>query len=345
MKHIKLFESFNSNRLPNFRVEVIKPGMSSGRWLFTCLDASWNSFFGVFDLDGLKKLEDAMNTECVFAELLYAIDNTESEENQAFEAHTTIDVGKVSPEDKFINLHYRNLNIPIFPTDSISRVSNPPPGLTVGGDGLKDEQIIHGFSVTTSKVPLKGKSEGVPVQNYPLVLNELHFADHHWSNPQKTKNYEKAFDYLIGFRTAPTEDEIYGMEEIQPYMGSIIDSGIPKGVLRTIEEIKKIESTPRSDSDSRTGEKNPNVVEFEKSSGFLDIIDELRNTSPDSSFTFDGDPGSQEREDSINRYKAEKKRLMTPLIQKALKLLQEGSSKLPPNYVEGYKMWLESIQK
>jgi chromosome segregation ATPase len=55
-------------------------------------------------------------------------------------------------------------------------------------------------------------------------------------------DYEMGFDQSVGFRKSPIEGGDYGMKEIEPYMESIIDAGIPKGVLKTIEEIKKLNS-------------------------------------------------------------------------------------------------------
>ena len=126
MKHIKLFENFKSYELPNFRVELFKSEMSRGKWLFTCVDESWNSFFGVFDLGGLNKLEDAMNTECVFAELTDVIKyEGKNKENLAFESATII-ISEIDPQDKYINLQYRDLDIPFFSQNLVSNVSNPP---------------------------------------------------------------------------------------------------------------------------------------------------------------------------------------------------------------------------
>lgn len=243
MRHIKLFEAFNSNNLPNFRVELVKPGMKSGLYLFTCVDGSWNSFFGVFDLDGLKRLEDSMNTECVFAELNDAINyGGKSKENEAFEAHTIVVINRVNSDDKYINLHYRGLDVPFFSESPVSNVTNPPPGLTVGEDGLSKENVLHGYSVTTSKSPLKVSPEEEDVKNYNIVINELNCVDHHWSDHQRTMDYEKGFDEYVGFRKGLIEGGDYGMQEIEPYMRSIIDAGIPQGVLRTIKEIKKLNS-------------------------------------------------------------------------------------------------------
>lgn len=343
MKYIKLFESFSSHKLPNFRVDLVKPGTISGRYLFTCVDGSWNSFFGVFDIEGLKKLEDAMNTECVFAELSDAIrDGGTDEENSAFEADTTIVISQVNSDAKFINLLYRDFDMP-FSEKPVSNVSNPPPGLVVGEDGLRDEHIIHGHSVTTSKIPLEGDSEGVEIDNYPIVLNELHFIDHHFSDHQKTEKYEKAFDENVGFRISPIEEEDFGMEEIEPYMRSIIDSGIPQGVLKTIKEIKN--SPPKKQQITNNLDKE----DFDKDPAFLNIIDTIENIQKDARSrhlsALSGEPGSQERVDSIERHLEEYRKLVSPHVQKAKKILQEWSSKLPREYFENWNKSLESVLK
>ena len=69
MKYIKLFEAFNSNNLPNFRVELVKHGMKEGKYLFSMVDGDRTSYWGVFDLGGLRKLEEDMNTMCIIDEL------------------------------------------------------------------------------------------------------------------------------------------------------------------------------------------------------------------------------------------------------------------------------------
>jgi len=243
MKYVMLFESFINYDLPNFRVKLLKTGMANGRYLFTCVDGSWNSFFGVFDLDGLKRLEDAMNTECVFAELSSAIQYGEKDKkNIAFEENSIISISGVSSDVKFINIKYRDFDLPFVSGSPVSNVSNPPPGLVVGEDGLQNEHVVHGFSVTTSKHALKETPGVEPIRNYHIVVNELNYVDHHWSDHITTKNYEEAFDDSVGFRKRPIEEGDYGMEDIEPYMASIIDAGIPKGVLKTIEEIKKLNS-------------------------------------------------------------------------------------------------------
>jgi hypothetical protein len=331
MRYIKLFESFNNYELPNFRVELVKPGMSSGKWLFTCVDGSWNSFFGVFDLDGLKKLEDAMNTECVFAELSNAIKyGGKNKENLAFEAHTTIIVSEIDSQDKYINLQYRDLDIPFFSQNPVSNVSNPPPGLVVGEDGLQDEHIVHGYSVTTSKSPLKESPDEEEIRNYPIVVNELNYVDHHWSDHQRTMDYEKAFDETGGFRKRPIEEVDYVMKDIEPYMASIIDAGVPKGVLKTIEKIKNgvVPIYPKKIKD-------PVEKDFEESSGFYEICSEIENIK----WSYLGNPQIYGKDGYKERFNQD----ILPLVQKAKKILAKWSSKLPREYVENNNIYLEYL--
>jgi hypothetical protein len=335
MKYIKLFEAFKSSKLPNFRVNLIKPGMGPGNYLFTCLDGSWNSFWGVFDLEGLKRLEDAMNTECVFAELYDAINYGKShKENSAFEEHTIIVVSKINPEVRYINLHDRSL---VDPFDSESpNYTNDPPGLAIGEHGLQDENIIHMFSVTTSKSPLKESPGGEKIENYPIVINELNYADHHWSDRKKTKDYVKAFDDTVGFRTTSLDGD-YGVKEIKPYMESIIDSGIPQGVLKTIEEIESAESAEVAPVRKR----DPREEEFERSSGFLEMIKEIQEQKDaiviDIRKTFVGRSGRAKYEEYVAR--------ISPFIRNAENVLKEWESNLPEDYVSRCKEKLSSYLK
>lgn len=330
MKHIKLFENFKSYELPNFRVELFKSEMSRGKWLFTCVDQSWNSFFGVFDLGGLNKLEDAMNTECVFAELTDVIKyEGKNKENLAFESATII-ISEIDPQDKCINLQYRDLDIPFFSQNLVSNVSNPSPGLVVGKEGLRDEHIVHGYSVTTSKSPLKESPDEEDIKNYPIVINELYYADHHWSDLQKTKDYEKCFDESIGFRNSPLEEGDYGMKEIAPYMKSIVDAGIPKGVLKTIEKIKNevVPIYPKIIKD-------PVEKDFEESSGFYEICSEIDNIK----WSYMGNPQIYGKDGYKERFNQD----ILPLVQKAKKILAKWSPKLPQEYVENNNIYLEYV--
>jgi len=347
MRHIKLFEAFNSYELPNFRVELVKPGMSPGNYLFTCVDGSWNSFFGVFDLEGLKRLEDAMNTECVFSELMDAIvfgkmDN----ENSAFEAHTTIIVSKINPQERWINLHYRDFDIPFFSQNTVSNVSNPPPGLVLGEKGIWEEHIVHGHSVTTSESPLKQSPDREKIQNYPIIINELHYVDHHWSDHQKTKDYEKAFDENVGFRNRPLEEGDYGMKEIEPYMEGIIDAGVPKGFLKTLKQIEGKEVSQPPAPPQKTKEEK----EFE--SIFYPLIDELGRMiyldryRPDDPNEW-GDPGSRKRIGTIKEMKRKMEEATRPLLAKIESILSTYKDKLPQEYLdqktEEYEMFKKSL--
>jgi len=103
MNHIKLFEEFNpyEYELPNFRVSLVTGGMTEGKYLFSLVDGNSDSYWGIFNLEGLKVLEDEMNTVCVLEELKKAIEFPNKKNEPvvwAKEEWTKLVVNKV-PED------------------------------------------------------------------------------------------------------------------------------------------------------------------------------------------------------------------------------------------------------
>ena len=341
MKHIRLFESFNAYELPNFRVELIKPGMSSGKWLFTCMDGSWNSFFGVFDLEGLQRLEDAMNTECVFAELYNAIQwNSNKEKNAAFEEFTHIGVNPINPSGKWINLKSRELDISFGFNNSGSNVSDPSSGLTIGEEGIEEENIVHTFSVHVSDKPIKEDANREFVKNYPANLNTLYYSDHHWSVELNTNNFQEAFDEGVGFRKGFLDDVKYkriDTKDVIPYIPSIIDSGAPKGAIKTLEEMKEI--IPQ---DYPQIKRDPIELAFERDSGFYEVSNEIHKIRSNygKDYPILGDPGSKERGDSIKKNMEKKAQLIEPLFRKGESILKKWESRLPSEY---FKVMMDGL--
>jgi hypothetical protein len=344
MKYIKLFEAFSNYDLPNFRVNLLKPGMANSRYLFTCIDGSWNSFFGVFDLEGLKRLEDAMNTECVFAELENALQYENKEgENLAFGGeHVSIKVNKIPSDTKFINLVFRAFDIDF----NKGRVTNKPAGMFIGKDGIGDEIIIHGHSVITSSVRMENDPDNEPIKEYPAELNVLYFEDHHWTTKGKTKNYREAFDELVGFgESFYGEWREYTLEDIQPFISSIIDAGAPDGFIKEIEgmkalpQIKKIVPPPPPPRD-------PSEIEFEKM--FYKYVDELNSIFSRWEFPglrIEGEVGSKERFDSLKEIRKEKLRRSKPLFDKIESHFKTWEKSLSPEYVEDQRGYVTSLRK
>jgi hypothetical protein len=320
MKHIKLYENFKSIDLPNYRVNLIRSDMQEGRYIFTCVDGSWNSFFGVFDLKGLKKLEDAMNTECVFAELSDFISGGKGSPNPAFEEYTTIIVNPVQPDAKYLNFIYRDLEFEKQKTRNVSVMSNPKAGMQVGEEGLRLENFVHGHTITATKSPQNDPKGG---DSFRIVLNKLHYTDHHWSSLDSTLDYESAFDGSVGFRSSFLEDIEFGeidKEEVDPYMTSVIDAGIPQGVIKTMKEIQDIE--PKDPSSMF----QPDEEEFNNKSGFFDIADEIGRIKSNREYS---------QQDKIEMIK--------PLIKQADEILQKWKSRIPDKSYEGNKMWLDTV--
>lgn len=349
MRHLKLYEnfrgSFNSYDLPNFRLELVNPDMQEKMYLLTCVDGSWNSFYGVFDLRGLKNLEDAMNTECVFAELVTSLleEDPDKEGNPALEAHTTIIINPVDSDVKWLNLLYRPLEeVPI--RGKVSAYSNPRAGLQIGKEGLGLENFVHGTTVTVSKSPQKDPETG-KADSYPIVLNQLHYADHHWSSRKETKDYEYALDDSIGFRKYFLEMIEYKKADkkaVDPYMSSIIDAGIPKGVIKTLKEMQKIEP-----KDPEVKMVDSREKAFYEESGFKEMLDELEKAlhNYQNPIPIEGNPGSQERLDSLERIMQRKRQILGPLFKQTRDILERWKSRIPKDLYDNNLMYLETRER
>jgi hypothetical protein len=327
MKHIKLYEAFNNYDLPNFRVKLLNPGMTNGKYLFTCLDDSSNSFFGVFDISGLKKLEDVMNTECVFAELENAIEYKDKQsDNRAF-GNAEIVVSKVPSDTKYINLLYRDFDF------SGGLIKNKPSRMTVGSSGrLGSEHVIQGYSVFPSSAHIENDPEKEPIHEYPAKLNVLYYEDHHFSTGGETKNYSEAFDDLVGFgKSFYGEWREFAIDDIQPFITSIIDAGAPDGFIKAIEKIK---SLPKIKHDE-PAEKDGNETEFENLFyPYWDQINDINYTYSFPGFEIRGVGGSKERSESLEDIRKEKVKRIKPILKKIESLFKSYESKLSPEYIK-----------
>jgi hypothetical protein len=249
MKHIKLFEAFNSYSLPNFRVSLVKPGMTQGKYLFTCVEGNWDSYWGIFDLEGLKVLEDAMNTRFVIEELQDRIIYKKPAPSMERGIHwswpsTSIVTNKVPNDTKFIALLNRDMDWKPM-GGFISMTNKEPQSIVTPLGELGEENVVFGYTAHA----VKGKEEvpeykGLPeweeeaIRVFPAVLNLLYKTDNHWSEVEEiTKDYfeDEGEDDPI---SSPYHDPV-SIEDIQPYMPSIIDAGAPKGFLRILKRMEK----------------------------------------------------------------------------------------------------------
>jgi hypothetical protein len=327
MKPIKLYESFNNYNPPNFRVKLLNPGMTNGKYLFTCLDDSSNSFFGIFDISGLKKLEGAMNTECVFAELVNAIDYKDKQSDNLAFGGAEIVVSKIPSDTRFINLLYRDFDF------SGGLIKNKPSRMTVGSSGrLGSEHVIQGYSVFPSSDHIENDPEGEPIHEYPAKLNALYYEDHHFATGGETKNYSEAFDDLIGFgESFYGESREYSIDDIQPFITSIIDVGAPDGFIKAIEKIK---SLPKIKHDEPS-ERDSNETEFEKLfNTYWYQISSISYAHRFPGFEIRGEGGSKERSESLEDIRKERVKRIGPILKKIESLFKSYESKLSPEYIK-----------
>lgn len=231
MKHIKLFENFNSKNFGNFRFKLTNPGMSEGRYLTTFSGIDGDSYFGVFNLEGLKSLEDSMDTESICAGLW---DLIEDDGNSQEELFGLISINPVSPEVKYLVITDVEDSIDLFN-------SNPEglPELEVDSEGgLKNINRIGLGYFIKPVVELSDQQKELGGQYiYPAKLNVLYTADFYLNNIEGTTDYYKAFDKNIGYGEYLVQD--LTIEQVEPFIPEIIEKGMPKGFLKRMEELKK----------------------------------------------------------------------------------------------------------
>jgi hypothetical protein len=254
MNHIKLFEEFNpyEHELPNFRVSLVTGGMTNGKYLFSLADGNSDSYWGIFNLEGLKVLEDEMNTLCVLEELKKAIEFPDKKNEPvmwAMKEWTKLSINKVPENSKFIVLLNKDLVDEEIMEDWGIR-GNPNvlgPFKEFIADVVSDEnEIPEGdFGIT--------KDESVII--VPAEVNTLYYEGNHLGSFDeasekviKDKRDENYFgiDYenplMVkydrnekGFVSTPIN-----FDDIEPYMESIIEGGAPKAFLKVIEKYKGI---------------------------------------------------------------------------------------------------------
>lgn len=265
MNHIKLFEEFNpyEYELPNFRVRLVTGGMTNGKYLFSLVDGHANSYWGIFDLEGLKVLEDEMNTICVLEELYNAIAYNKKNEPVvwATKKWTKLVINKVPEDSKLIVLLNKlvvdkdimrdwgirkNLNILGAFREYIADVVSDENEIPEVDFGLsKDEGIIivpaevntlyhegnhlGSFDDTTEKIIKDKRDENyfaIDYENPLMVKHDNNYTDpKFWNAPPDNKEW---ISTPINF------------DDIEPYMPSIIEGGAPKAFLKVIEKYKGI---------------------------------------------------------------------------------------------------------
>ena len=282
MRHIKLFEAFNSNNLPNFRVELVKPGMKEGKYLFSMADGNGISYWGVFDLEGLRKLEEDMNTMCIIDELQMEIiwkgGNVYGPIDWA-QDWTKIVVNKVSDNVKYLNLvegspDFSGVGRGFFPDETMNTSADKSEtSVSPSGNVTKINQLhFRSVEASVEKPEITGGFQpGDIVETYPAETNTLWFADHPWSDiysikkgkfdnyfinknntspEQWSDSYYPPLGYRYKDRLIPFDPKNNSwvpitLKDVEPYMSSIIDGGVTKGFLKIVDKMKQIQGKER----------------------------------------------------------------------------------------------------
>lgn len=349
MKHIKLFEAFNSYDLPNFRVELVKPGMSEGKYLFSMADGNGISYWGVFDLEGLRKLEEDMKTMCIIEELqmeiIYKGGNIYGPIDWAKD-WTKIVVNKVPDNVKYLNL------VEGFPSPS-------------GKVTKINELHFRSVEASVEKPEITGRFEpGDIIETYPAETNTLWFADHSWSHIYSIKKGEFDNYFINKNNTFPEQwsDSYYPplgyrykdpsipldlennswvpitLKDVEPYMSSIIDGGVTKGFLKIVDKMKQIQGKERPWP--VTPSKKGDLIEKELKDLLYPLLDELTLLTSSNKYSPPwgspewGEAGSQKRKDLIKTIKEKKQKDAQPLITKIEAILKSYKGKVSQEYMD-----------
>jgi len=254
MNHIKLFEEFNpyEYELPNFRVSLVTGGMTEGKYLFSLVDGNSDSYWGIFNLEGLKVLEDEMNTVCVLEELKKAIEFPNKKNEPvvwAKEEWTKLVVNKVPEDSKFIVLLNKNLvdgdimgdwgigknpNVLGAFHEYIADVVSDENEIPEGDFGItKDESVII-VPAGVNTLYYEGNHLGSFDDTSEKIIKDKRDENYFgidYENPLMVKHDRNDKEWI----TTPIN-----FDDIEPYMPSIIEGGAPKGFLKIIEKYKGI---------------------------------------------------------------------------------------------------------
>lgn len=277
MKHIKLFEAFTNDAVTDYRVSYVEPDMKEGYYLFSTADPDYDSIFGVFDLKGLKELEDSINTEIIVNDLLSKMQ----------------DVGTVyNPEEKFDNYNIT----PISKKSKFMRVSEEEdleweitwnkgdvekdlglfgisiydlPDVELGTIKLKDlpfGSYLTRHIISMGQVLLPSKTEGDKEHftNIPIVLNQCHFMDYHGTliSGSPSSSISDQMTKTFGETEMDLFERIADLNNIEKYLPKIFDSDVPDGFIKILNRLK-----------SSGGDPSENLKIFKKEFAKLQNID------------------------------------------------------------------------
>jgi len=251
LKYIKLFESFQNEDATDFRVEIVDDSIQEGYYLFSSITDDYDSIFGVFNLQGLKELEDAINTQILLSDIANKqINNKIPDELNGFKYV----VNKIKTTSKFIrviddesieweirkNADDVNKDLGLF---GLSTYDLPDTEIWTMkmkdlpfGSYLNRNIISMGLTI----IPSKEKGPEDTNINIPIVLNQCHVTDYH-NQIKSSKTSESIFDFLdVAYFDSGVEwfEKRVNLNDIEKYLPSVFEKDVPKGFLNVLNKLK-----------------------------------------------------------------------------------------------------------
>lgn len=251
MKHLKLFEAFVSDSPTDFRVRIVGSSMKEGNYLFSITDESgYDSIFGVFDLAGLKDLEDAINTQIIAHDLINKVQDLDPQGTLDIRIHYgKFKTTPISGGAKFLRLIYDNdleVSTPWDDKPDWEKYADQDmsiydmPDAEVGIIKLKDSPNPNRHHVSMGLMIVPAETEGKDVENVPVVLNRCYFIDHQGtlrSGSPKLGVSDQIEKHFQEFGVKYLE-KIADLKDIEKYLPEIFDAEVPKGFLRLLDRLK-----------------------------------------------------------------------------------------------------------
>lgn len=276
MKYIKLFEAFNNDSITDYRIQIVHDDMKEGIYLLSSKDEDHDSFFGVFNLQGLKDLEDALNTQVIVNDLSNK-QQTGGELPLIFEnTGITFQVNEIDASSKFMRiLDEDEIEMEItWGRGSIEKdlglfgiSTYDLPDVDLGVMKMKD--LPFGSYLTKNVLsmglillPSKGPSKKGNSIDIPIVLNQCHSMDNHGTIIE-SKSSETIADFIERL-TAGIDlfEKTCDLNDIEKYLPKIFDDAVPKGFIKILNKLKSFDAGESSD-----------LVKFNKEFSKLENVD------------------------------------------------------------------------
>ena len=254
MRHIKLFEAFTNDTVTDYRVSYVDPGMKEGYYLFSTIDpANEESIFGVFDLKGLKELEDSINTEIIVHDLVSKVQNIDGTSPNPEETYDNFSITPISKKSKFMRICEEEgleweitwnrgdveKDLGLFGLSIYDL-----PDVELGTMKLKDQPFgaylkRHIISMGLVLLPSETRGDEGNFLNIPIVLNQCHFMSYH--GDVRSGSSSSVSDQInTGFGEAQKDflESIADLSDIEKYLPKIFDRDVPNGFLKILNRLK-----------------------------------------------------------------------------------------------------------